>query len=236
MTSQFFCVRKKRFLPEALFVRNFSMTTDYILFDLDGTITDSKPGITKSIQYSLSRFGIEITDKNKLNSFVGPSFRESLMPYGFSEEDYKLAVHYYHEHFAEKGMYDNSPYPNIDKTLFALKERGKKLAVATLKPTMFAKQILDNFDLSDYFEFIVGIDLDSKLLSKTEIINECLKKFNEPGKEKCLMIGDTKYDILGAKEVGISSVGVLYGYGSKEDLIKAGADCLIAKHEEILGL
>ncbi len=213
------------------------MITDYILFDLDGTLTDSKPGIIRSIQYSLSKFGIEVNDPNKLNSFVGPTFRESLMvSYGFSEEDFKLAVEYYHDHFKEKGMFDNSPYPNIDKTLTVLKERGKKLAVATLKPTIFADQILDHFDLSHYFEHIIGIDLDSNLFGKKEIINECLKRFNESNKEKYMMIGDTKYDIIGAKEAGISSVGVLYGYGSKEDLIKAGADRLVLNHKEILEL
>ncbi len=213
------------------------MITDYILFDLDGTLTDSKPGIIRSIQYSLSKFGIEVNDPDKLNSFIGPTFRESLMvSYGFSEEDFELAVKYYHEHFQEKGMFDNSLYPNIEKTLATLKERDKKLAVATLKPTIFADKILDHFNLSHYFEHIVGIDLDSKLFGKKEIINECLERFNEPNKENYLMIGDTKYDILGAKEVGISSVGVLYGYGSKEDLINAGADRLVLNHEEILGL
>ncbi len=212
------------------------MIADYILFDLDGTITDSKPGVTKSIQYSLAKFGIEVADLDELTKFIGPSFRESLMSYEFSEEDSKLAVQYYYEHFKKKGMFDSSPYPNIDKTLAVLKERGKKLAVATLKPTIFADQILDHFDLSHYFEFVIGSDLNSQLLGKKEIINECLEKFNEFSKEKYLMIGDTKYDILGAKEAGISSVGVLYGYGLKEDLISAGADCLVSNHEDILEL
>ncbi|MCK5044722.1 HAD hydrolase-like protein [Candidatus Parcubacteria bacterium] len=210
---------------------------DYILFDLDGTLTDSKPGVTKSIQYSLSKFGIEVADLDELTKFIGPSFRESLMVwYGFSEKDLKLAIKYYHEHFKEKGMFDNSPYSNIDKTLTALKEKGKKLAVATLKPTVFADQILDHFDLSHYFEHIIGSDLNGQFFGKKEIIGECIKRFNEPNKEKYIMVGDTKYDILGAKEAGISSVGVLYGYGLKEDLINAGADCLVSSHEDILEL
>lgn len=212
------------------------MIADYILFDLDGTITDSKPGVTKSIQYSLAKLGIEVADLDELTKFIGPSFRESTMSYGLSEKDFKLAVQYYYEYFEEKGMFDNNPYPNIDKTLTVLKERGKKLAVATLKPVMFANQILDHFDLSRYFEFTIGSDLDSQSFGKKEIINECLERFDDSNKEKYVMIGDTKYDILGAKEAGISSVGVLYGYGLKEDLINAGADCLISNHEDILEL
>ena len=207
----------------------------YILFDLDGTITDPKVGITKSIQYALSKFGIQADDLDELESLIGPHvYNTFIEKYGFSEKESELGVSYFREYFSEKGLFENQPYPNIEKTLKELNEKGVKLAIATSKPTVFADRILKHFYLNQYFSHIVGSNLDNTRINKDEIINECIALFGDKSKGNYIMVGDRKHDILGAKKVGISAVGVLYGYGSREELESAGADKIINRHEELL--
>lgn len=209
----------------------------HILFDLDGTITDPKVGITKSIQYALSKFEIQIDDSDKLKSLIGPHIYNTFIEeYGFSEEKSELAVSYFREYYSEKGLFESHPYPDIEKTLEGLKNQNFRLAIATSKPTELAEKILKHFNLDRYLSHIVGSNLDNTRINKDEIITECIKLFGDDSKNHYIMIGDRKHDILGAKKVGIGSIGVLYGYGSKEELEAAGADKIIDKHEELLDI
>jgi len=216
---------------------NIKSTIKYILFDLDGTITDSEIGITKSIQYSLSKFDIKVDDLELLIPFIGPPLKRSFIErYDFSEENAELAVNYFREYFKERGMFENLPYKGVESTLRTLKGMGYKLAIATSKPTIFSNQILGHFNLNDYFEHIVGSNLNNTRTNKNEIITECLNLFDDSDKEKYIMVGDKEYDIMGAKKVGIKSIGVLYGYGSKKELTEAGADYIANSHTDIVDL
>lgn len=210
---------------------------DYILFDLDGTITDPKEGITNSVEYALQKLNITIQNKNDLIAFIGPPLIESFSQYyGLSENDLKMAISYYREYFSKKGILENTPYTGIHETLKKLKAKKYTLAIATSKPTLFAKQILEYFELSQYFEHIVGSNLDNTRCSKDEIIKECQRLFNDYNNDKYIMIGDRKHDILGAKKIGIYSIGVLYGYGEEQEIVKESPDFIINNHHELLNI
>jgi phosphoglycolate phosphatase len=195
---------------------------DYIniLFDLDGTLTDSGLGITNSVKYSLGKFGIIETDDNKLRLFIGPPLESSFVEYyNFSKDDSKIAVNYYREYFSENGVYENKLYDGIDAVLQELNDRNKNCIIATSKPETFAKEIARYFNIQNYFKYIVGSNLDGTLSEKEDIIKYIIENY-KLNKEETIMIGDRKYDIIGAKANGIDSVGVLYGYGSREELEK----------------
>lgn len=201
------------------------MEKEYLLFDLDGTLTDPKEGITKSVRHALRAFDIEVEDLDTLCSFIGPPLRDSFMEYyGFSEENATAAIGIYREYFSDRGLYENEAYEGIDGVLKALKDSGKKLYVATSKPEIFAKKILKHFQLDPYFEFVGGADLAETRVRKGDVIRYVLEENSITDLERVVMVGDRKHDILGAKEAGVASVGVLYGYGSREELTEAGAD------------
>lgn len=192
---------------------------DYILFDLDGTLTDPKPGITKSVQYALKHFEIYENDLDELQKFIGPPLQDSFRVfYDFNEDEVKKAVEKYREYFAEAGIYDNRVFPGIPELLKNLTKQGKKLILATSKPTFFAAKILKHFEIDDYFAYISGSNLDGSRTKKIEIINHTIDEFDMDNLEKIVMIGDRKYDIIGARQVGIDSIGVLYGYGSYKEI------------------
>jgi phosphoglycolate phosphatase len=192
---------------------------DVILFDLDGTLTDPKLGITKSVQYSLATFGINEPCLDKLVNFIGPPLMESFQEYyGFDICKADEAVKKYREYFSVKGLYENAVYPFIPELLDSLKMIGKTLVVATSKPTIFAEKILDYFWLKKYFSLIVGSNLDGSRVKKYEVIAHALKIMGSKVYQNVVMVGDRKHDIIGAKEAGIDSIGVLYGYGSVEEL------------------
>ena len=201
------------------------MEKEYLLFDLDGTLMDPKEGITKSVRHALRAFDIEVEDLDTLCSFIGPPLRDSFMEYyGFSEENATAAIGIYREYFSDRGLYENEAYEGIDGVLKALKDSGKKLYVATSKPEIFAKKILKHFQLDPYFEFVGGADLAETRVRKGDVIRYVLEENNITDLDRVVMVGDRKHDILGAKEAGVASVGVLYGYGSREELTEAGAD------------
>lgn len=190
-----------------------------ILFDLDGTLTDPKVGITKCVQYSLEKMGIIESDLDKLESFIGPPLQESFARnYSFNEDRANLAIEYYRERFKNKGMFENELYNGIPQLLAHLKEQQKTLAVATSKPTVFSEKILKYFNIDKYFDLVVGSNLDGTRTSKTEIIQYILDELNQYEKQDFIMIGDRKHDIIGAKNTGIHSIAVSYGYGSLEEL------------------
>lgn len=205
----------------------------YLLFDLDGTITDPKEGITKCVQYALSKFDIE-EDCDNLLSFIGPPLTDSFIDfYGFDKQKAELAIKYYRERYAKIGLFENSAIDGIHEVLEKLKNSGYTLAVATSKPTCFAISICEKYDFSKYFDIIMGSELDGTRTKKSEIIYEVLKQLNAKP-EEVVMIGDRKYDIIGAKEVGTASIGVRFGYAEDGELEKAGADFIVGTPNELL--
>ena len=215
----------------------------YILFDLDGTLTDPKPGITRCVQYALHKFGIEEPDLDKLEPFIGPPLLDSFQEfYGFEEEKGQQAIVYYRERFRTVGLFENEVYPGIAQMLARLQEAGCHLAVASSKPEIFVKRSLEHFGLSSYFEVVVGSELDGRRARKEEVVEEALRQLlGEEALaqqslrpiEDVVMVGDRKFDIQGAKRFGIVSIGVRYGYAGQGELEEAGADRIAATVEEL---
>lgn len=209
---------------------------DTFFFDLDGTITDSAPGITNSVVYALKKYGIEETDYRKLCRFIGPPLTASFQEYyGFSKEQSLEAVAYYREYYKDKGIFENSVYEGFEEAVKKLKQAGKRLVVATSKPEPFARRIMDHFALTPYFDYIAGMELDGGRGTKAEVIRYALNVCGLQDKDKVLMVGDREHDVLGAREAGIDCLGVLYGFGTRAELEKAGADYIIETIDEILG-
>ncbi|MGN1203189.1 MAG: HAD family hydrolase [Eubacterium sp.] len=207
---------------------------DVILFDLDGTLTDSSPGIINSIIYALKKYNISVENTQELRKFLGPPLHESFREfYGFSDEKAMEAVSYYREYFSTKGLLENTLYSGIRELLQALKDNGKALIVATSKPQPFTDRIIDNFELRKYFYFVAGSNMDGTRSKKAEVIDYALESCNISDKSKAVMVGDRMHDIIGAKEVGIDSVGVEYGYGDYDELNNAGADYVVKTVEEL---
>ncbi len=210
---------------------------EYLLFDLDGTLTDPKVGITTCVQYALKEFGIEEPDLDKLEPFIGPPLKESFKEfYGFSDEDAEKAVEKYRERFSEIGIYENDVYEGIPQMLRLLQSRGMFLAVASSKPTEYVERILEHFDLRRYFKVVVGSEMDGTRVNKDEVVLEALNRlfsYKQIAYDKVYMIGDRKYDVQGAKAIGVESVGVAYGYGSMEELKEAHADYIVRSVEEL---
>ena len=205
-----------------------------ILFDLDGTLTDAAPGITNSVKYALSKFGIDETDDNKLRKFLGPPLISSFMEfYGFSKEKAQKAVEYYREYFVPHGIFENEVYSGIPKLLQKLKADGKTLIIATSKPETFAVQIAEHFEIDSYFDLIAGSNLDNTRSKKAQVIEYALETLGILDRAHAVMIGDRKHDIKGAKKTGLRSIGVLYGYASPGELENAGADFTANSPEEL---
>ncbi|KXT63692.1 HAD family hydrolase [Streptococcus sp. DD04] len=194
------------------------------LFDLDGTLTNSELGVTNSVVYALAKCGIEVPDKKDLTVFIGPPLRDSFERfYGFSEEESLKAVGYYREYFSEKGLYENEVYPEIPELLASLKQAGKQLIVATSKPEKFSIQILKHFGLYDYFDFVAGATMDGSRSRKSDVIQYALESMEITNLAETLMIGDREHDVLGAQAQKLDSIGVLYGFGNREELESASA-------------
>lgn len=202
-----------------------------ILFDLDGTITDSQNGIINSVIYALKKYGREVGDRGELKKFIGPPLAWMFSQYcGFSEEEGQKAVEVYREYYTVKGIFENEVYDGVEDMLENLHESGAKLYLATSKPQIYAKKILEHFGLAKYFDDIVGSELDGRRVEKDEIIACVLKKH---GIKDAVMVGDRRFDMEGAKKNALTAVGVLYGYGTKEELEQAGADFIAKSVEEL---
>ncbi|MEO1768217.1 HAD-IA family hydrolase [Candidatus Enterococcus ferrettii] len=203
-----------------------------ILFDLDGTLTDSSKGILASIIYMLKELKLEIPDKEVLRTFIGPPLSLSLNNiYGMDKEAAQKAVMIYRDYYAVYGILQLEVYPGILETLVELSQHYS-LGLATSKPTPYAEQIIRNLNFTSYFTGIFGADLDGKREGKAAIIKDALTHLSvEP--EEAIMVGDREFDIKGAKENGLASIGVLYGFGNREELEQAGADKIVKKALEI---
>lgn len=210
------------------------MKKSYILFDLDGTLTDPKVGITKSVQHALKTYGIEEPDLEKLTPFIGPPLKDSFMKYyHFPEEQAREGIDRYREYFAGKGIFENQVYDGIPQMLQKLKDAGKCLLVATSKPELFAKQILEHFELDGYFDFIGGASMDEVRVRKGDVIAYVLDTMGIGDASQAVMVGDREHDVLGARENGMACVGVLFGYGGRQELESAGADKIAETVEEL---
>lgn len=197
---------------------------DNILFDLDGTLTDSGLGITRSVAYALEKLGYKAPGYDELKKFIGPPLGDSFeMYYGFTPEQVEEGLLLFREYFSEKGIFENKPYPGIDTLLATLKNNNKNLLVATSKPEFFANKILDHFDLAQYFSTVVGSPMEGRGTPKNVIVSETLKAGNIDAGSS-VMVGDRKHDIMGAQKNNVLSVGVEYGFGDFAELQAAGAD------------
>lgn len=212
----------------------------YCLFDLDGTLTDPKEGITRSVQHALKYFGIEEPDLDRLEPFIGPPLKDSFMEfYGLSEEQALKAVEVYRERFAPVGVLENEIIPGTGQMLAHAREKGIHLAVASSKPLVFVRQILRHFQIEDYFEVVVGSELDGTRGSKEEVVEEALRQLGilemDPADKKslCAMIGDRKFDIQGAIAHGLTGIGVSFGYAGEGELSAAGADMVADTMEQL---
>lgn len=195
-----------------------------VLFDLDGTLTDPGLGITNSAAHALRYWDIHVKDRASLYKFIGPPLQDSFQRfYGFSEEDSKLAIERFREYFREKGIYENEVYDGVDRLLSTLKTNGKTIILATSKPEEFAKTILNYFHLEQYFDFVAGASMDETRCKKADVITHAIESYGITDLTDTVMIGDREHDILGAKQHGIDSIGVLYGYGNRVELEQAGA-------------
>lgn len=204
-----------------------------IFFDLDGTLTDSGPGITNSVAYALKKWKIEVEDHRALNVFVGPPLAESFAKYyGFTPEECKKAIEYYREYYTDKGMFENSVYPGIEELLAHLKNTGRKVVVATSKPEVFAVQILEHFHLAQYFDRIAGASMDENRVEKADVLRYAIEAGGYDLSE-AVMVGDRENDVRGARENHLPCMGVRYGYGSREELEEAGAAAIAENVEEL---
>lgn len=208
-----------------------------ILFDLDGTLTESGEGIIKSVEYALEKLGITENDPENLKRYVGPPLKESFMKFsGLNEEQAEQGIGYYRERYTKVGMFENRLYPQIPELLEVLKINDKILGVASSKPEIFVNQILEHFGIAQYFQVIVGSELDGRRSKKEEVIEEALLRLHmQTERDKVLMVGDKEQDVNGARSCGLQCIGVAYGYGTREELSQAGA-VYIADTVEDLGI
>ena len=208
-----------------------------ILFDLDGTLTDQKEGIIKCVQYALEYFGINVSDRDELLCFIGPPLIDSFQDfYGFSPKDAEVAVEKYRERYKDIGIFENGIYDGITDMLAACRKAGKRICLATSKPEVFAKRILEKYGMAEYFDEVVGSTLDGSINAKCDVIKEAFRRMNivtEDELAQVVMVGDRKHDIIGAKECNIQSVGVRFGYAEKGELEAAGADYIVDTVEEL---
>ncbi|MGN0401753.1 MAG: HAD hydrolase-like protein [Acetatifactor sp.] len=209
----------------------------YLLFDLDGTLTDPKVGICTCVQYALKAMGIDEPDLDKLEPFIGPPLKDSFMEfYHMSSDRAEEAIVKYRERFADKGIFENKVYEGIPEMLKALQAQGMLLAVASSKPEVYVERILEHFGIRKYFKAVVGSELDGTRVNKDEVIDEALRRLfdgKRVEKELVYMIGDRRFDMEGARAHGIESVGVTYGYGNMEELREAKADYIVRSVAEL---
>ena len=197
------------------------MKYKYILFDLDGTITESGPGIMNSVEYALNKMNREVGERDTLKKFIGPPLTESMEKYyGMSEEEALLGVKYYREYYHDKGIYENRVYDGLEEVLKKINEAGKQAIVATSKPEKYAKIIIDHFHLTQYFACVAGMEMDGGRGTKAQVITYALEKNDIADKSNVLMIGGREHDVIGAHENGLDCLGILYGFGSRKELKK----------------
>lgn len=222
-----FC-KKTRYRATTLHEGKIMAKFSTILFDLDGTITDPKSGITKSVAYALDYFHIPYPSLDSLCTFIGPPLRDSFSEYGVKERDLKLAIEKYREYYIhENGIFDLTIYPGFAQMLKKLKQADKKIILATCKTRIYAMDILEHFSLASYFDFVSGSELDGTRITKGEVIAYALAQTKTEASPQVIMVGDRKHDILGAKENNLQVASVGYGYGSREEFLAHHTDFIL---------
>lgn len=206
-----------------------------ILFDLDGTLTESGEGIIKSVQHALGKMRRPEPEQDKLRVFIGPPLTTQFMAYaGFTREEAEKAVAFYRERYSTVGLFENRPYPGIPEMLRVLREHGYLTAVASSKPEKFVRQILDHFAMTDLFDEIVGATFDEKRTEKKDVVLEALRRLDMlDARDQVLMVGDKEHDVFGAREEGLACIAVAYGYGSMEELTAAQPFRIVNTVEEL---
>lgn len=206
---------------------------DLIMFDLDGTLVNSEEGVTKSVQYALNSFGIEENNQDNLRRFIGPPLVDAFKNfYNMTEENALMAVKKYRERYSKVGIYENELFDGVDILLKGLKESGKKIALATSKPHIFAREILKSFNLTEYFDILVGAEFDGTRNDKKDVISEVLKQAGEY--KNPVMIGDRKHDVEGARENGVDFIGVSFGFAPEGEFEQFGVDKVVDSFKELI--
>ncbi len=196
---------------------------DYIFFDLDGTLTESGPGISRGVAAALETIGIKEDREEVLQSFVGPPLLQRFQEvYGVDPETGERLIAAYREYYSKQGVFENRVYDGIRETLQRLTDAGKKLAIASNKPGMYVNVVLEQYDLARYFVLVSAADASDNRMSKTDMLEYAISVLGITDRSKVLLVGDRKYDAVGARECGIDCLGVLYGYGSREELEENG--------------
>lgn len=205
-----------------------------VLFDLDGTISNSKEGITKCVQYALEHFGIVENDADKLEVFIGPPLVDSFKQfYGFSDAQAKEATAKYRERYTPIGIHETSMYPGTKECLTALKEQGYVIGMASSKPENFCRIVLEDFGILEYFDDVVGATMDGSIGTKEEVLEEVFRRWSHFGKDEICLVGDSIFDVEGANALGIPCIGVTYGFGNIEEMKEAGATAFVDHLEEL---
>ena len=203
-----------------------------VLFDLDGTLTDSGEGIINCAVFAMERLGIPVPPREKLGVFVGPPLWDTFRQFGVPADRVDEAVEIFRSRYVPIGKFENTPYPGIREVLEALRAQGRKLYVATSKPEVTAREILEHFDLSRYFTEICGATVDKTRTSKEDVIAYLLSL--DACRENSVMVGDTAFDVIGAAAHGIPTIGAAWGYGKTEDMVSAGAAAIARSPEDLL--
>lgn len=210
------------------------MKKKYVFFDLDGTLTDSREGILNSIEYMLKHFDIRVADRSGLRVWLGPPLMESLEKYqGFSKEKAWEGVLKYREYFDEKGIFENRVYEGIAELMETLRARGCSLMLATSKPEIAARRVMDHFDLTKYFDYVGGASQDTSRVKKGDVIRYVMETNHITDPDEVIMVGDRENDVAGAHQNDVKAIGVLYGYGTREELDTAGADYIAETVEDV---
>ncbi|MCR4832695.1 MAG: HAD hydrolase-like protein [Butyrivibrio sp.] len=211
----------------------------YVLFDLDGTLTESGPGIMNAAKIALNHFGIEENNVENLHKFVGPPLTESFgQRYGMNEADTQEAIAVFRKYYNVTGIYENSVFEGIQEMLQQLKSNGLLLSIASSKPRPMIDIVVDHFDIRKYFDVIVGCELDGTRSQKKEVVDEVIRLFGELSGDRAvlehsIMVGDRMYDVNGARECGLECIGVTYGYGTRQELQEAGAAYIVDSVNEL---
>ena len=205
-----------------------------ILFDLDGTLTDSGMGIMNCAELALRHFGLPVPEREEMRTFVGPPLDHTFMKFGVPADRVSEAIAVYRSRYVPIGKFENDPYPGIEELLKTLKARGHRLYVATSKPEEMSIEILEHFGLAQYFDRICGASLDRTRMENADVIRYLLDLVGDA--ENAIMVGDTAFDVIGAKQHGIPAIGVAWGYGKVEDMQEAGAIAIADTMEELLEL
>ena len=208
-----------------------------ILFDLDGTLIDSSEGITRSAQYALAHFGIEEPDLEKLYFFIGPPLVDTFMEhYGFSKEKAVEAVAVYRERYQDTGIFECSLYPGVRECIEELRRRGYMIGMASSKPEVSCKRILEHFGILGMFDDVVGATFDGRIDSKEEVLNEVMRRWSDIPRDEMCLIGDTMFDIEGANKAGVPSIAVSFGFGDVDEMVKAGAKTVVDDLRQLPGV